>query len=450
MNRWKWMILAFLLALTLAACGKQPAAEPENPAPVEEQQPPEPLPEEQPPEEEPVAEDVLIHTVDPELGKGVSGRLELYGKAIHDGSNWAVRYMTWTPEGAEEPVCTAYAREANEDAWADLDMSGEWMEYTEAWRQDGGLRLEDLNFDGYLDISLQAWITANNLAYYHWLYDPGTEQFAYAFSTNMLDTIDTEKQLLICTPYSNAAYDNTEYYGYDENGELYLAHRNKLEYSIGDSPNQKTSTNEYYDGPALTQLTPEELAAFSDYFNAPEHNGLLRFPYDEASGAVLYLDILFYDDSGSAADMTQEEYAAVEAAGVFTELDMRKLTTDHILEYLQENFGIERAAAKETLAVGCDRLGTYLPEYDAYYSYRGDTEFQTYTFTDGCRFLDGSIQLYYTAGYITGAVYSDWRQYAEAAGPDTLRTPNEPMHVRLRPDGSGGWTVSCNMRDGID
>ena len=441
MKHWKWILMAFLLTAALTACGKKAEAEPDGPAPTEGEQTPDPLPEEQLPAGGTEEEDVLIHAVDAELGEGVSGRLELYGKAIHDGSNWGVRYMTWTPEGVKGPVCTVYTRDANEDAWADLDMSGEWIEYTEAWHQDGGLRLEDLNFDGYLDVSLQAWIPANNLPYYHWLYDPDTEQFAYAFSTNMLSTIDAEKQLLICTPYSNAAYDNTEYYGYDENGELYLAHRNRLEYS--DSPQKKISVNEFYNGPALTTMGKDELVKFDRFFNAAEHNGLLRFPYRGASEAALYLDILFYDDSGSAADMTAEEYAAVEAAGAFTELDMRKLTTDHVLEYLQKNFGIGRTEAEEILANEGSRLGTYLPEYDAYYSCRGDTEMQQYTFTDGCRFLDGSVLLYYTAG----AVYSD-RQYATADAPDALLTLEEPMHVQLRPDGSGGWTVSCNMMDG--
>ena len=445
MKRWKWIILVLLLTVALAACGEKLEEVPEVPALVEDE-PPEGLPEQIPEEESPGGEDSLLHAVDAELGGGVSGCLELYGKAVNEfdwgGCNWGVRYMTWTPEGAEEPVCTFYARDANEDAWAGLDMSGEWMEYTEAWNQDGGLRLEDLNFDGYLDISLQAWITANNLAYYHWLYDPDTGQFAYAFSSNMLDTVDAEKKLLICTPHSGAEYD-TEYYGYDENGELYLAHRNTLEYPIGDLPNKKTSVNEYYDGPALTRLTPEELAEFSGYFNAAEHNGLLRFPYRDASEAALYLDILFYDDSGSAADMTSEEYAAVEAAGVFTELDMRKLTTDYVLEYLQKNFDIERTEAEEILANGGKWLGTCLPEYDAWYSCRGDTEMQTYTFTDGCRFRDGSVQLYYTAG----ALYCD-RQYATADAPDALLTLEEPMHIQLRPDGSGGWYAARNMMDG--
>jgi len=189
----------------------------------------------------------------------------------------------------------------------------------------------------------------------------------------------------------------------------------------------------------LHTLTQEELEEFTSLFNSAERNGLLRFPYQDPSEAALYLDLLFYDDSGSAADMTAEELAAVEAAGVFTELDMRKLTTDHILEYLQENFGLERAEAETVLAQAGDRAGVYLLEYDAYYSCRGDTEMQQYLFTDGCRFRDGSVQLYYTAG----ALYCN-----RESDPEGSILLDVPMHVQLRPNGSGGWYASRNMMDG--
>ena len=336
MKGWKWATWIFLVIAVLTACGKKPE-EPESPLPEEAEQPGEQFSEEEISGEEELGEDILLHAVDTELGEGVFGRLELYGKAVNEfewgGYNWGVRYMTWTPDGAEEPVCTVYARDANEEVWAGLDMDSEWLEYTEAWNQDGGLRLEDLNFDGYLDISLQAWITASNLAYYHWLYDPGTEQFAYGFSTNMLDTIDTEKQLLVCTPHSGAT-NETLYYGYNENGELYLAHQNTMEYG-----NPITSTNEYHGG-AVTQLTEAELAEFAAYFHQKERIDLLR---DEGQEDI---DIPFYE------------------------------------------------------------------------------------FTDGCRFLDGSILLYY---HIAGVMSPEW---------------NWPMHVLLTDDGEGGWRILRIHPDG--
>lgn len=433
MKAWKWIMLAFLLTITLTACGRKQEAEPDIPPPTEEQEPSEPLPEELPPEEKPGAEDVLLHAVDVELGEGVSGCLELYGQRFGE-NDWGIGSMTWTPAGKEAPSCTVYVRDTLEEYWGE-EFIEENEYYTGTWQPDGGLMLADVNFDGYLDIGLQAYKTAYNYPRFHWAYDPLTEQFSYAFATNMLDIVDTEKKLLICLPRSGATDHYTEYYSYDEIGALYLAHRNTIRF--GEETDE--SFNEYYDGPALTQLTAEELAGFTDHFNTVEHNGLLRFSYADLSEVALYLDILFYDDSGSAADMTAEEFTAAEAAGVFTELDMRKLTTDHILDYLQENFGIEREEAEQILELSGGQLGTYLPEYDAYYSCRGDTETQQYAFTDGCRFLDGSVQLYYTAG----TLYCN-RDISQ----EDLLLFDVPAHVQLRPDGSGGWYVTRNRPNG--
>ena len=42
---------------------------------------------------------------------------------------------------------------------------------TETALPDGGLLLEDLNFDGYLDIALQGWTAVGNRPYYLWFCD---------------------------------------------------------------------------------------------------------------------------------------------------------------------------------------------------------------------------------------------------------------------------------------
>ena len=337
MRTWRWVVWALLAAVLLTACGEKqqppdPApSESEVPAPVEEEEPEEPVR-----KEEPETEDWLLHAVDVELGEGVSGRLELYGKALNE-YNWGVRGVTWTPEGADEPSCGFTVREAIE---AENDAAGletgesDWDYYTEAWEQDGGLVLADFNFDGYLDVALQAATPAYNWPHYYWLYHPETGDFKFAFYQVGLSEVLPDQELLVYDYRSTPEY-YTAYWGYDEDGELGLVHRNTLRY--GDVI---TSTNEYY-GIAVTQLTEAELAEFADYFNRPERLGLLRN------------------------------------------------------EYMPSNIEV--------------------PSYD---------------FTDGCRFRDGSVLLYY---HITGELHFDL---------------NFPMHALLKSDGDGGWEVLRAYPDG--
>ena len=337
MKRSKWMLWLFLLIAVLTACAGKPQEEPSTPAPAEAGQPKEQSPEEKPaPEEKPDSEDILLHAVDVELGKGVSGRLELYGKALNE-YDWGVRGGTWTPEGEDEPSCGFTAREAIEaenEAWGLETGESDWDYYTQAWERDGGLVLADFNFDGYLDIALQAATPAYNWPHYYWLYNPDTGNFDYSFHQAGLSEVLPDQQVLVYD-YRSTPYYSTSYWGIDENGELSLAHRNTVSYG-----EILTSTNEYC-GIAVTQLTEAEVAEFADYFNRPERLGLLRN------------------------------------------------------EYMPSNIDI--------------------PSYD---------------FTDGCRFRDGSVLLYY---HITGELHFDL---------------NFPMHALLKPDGDGGWEVLRSHPDG--
>ena len=63
-----------------------------------------------------------------------------------------------------------------------------------------------------------------------------------------------------------------------------------------------------------TPLTAEELTALEDHFNDREYNGLLRFPYADASQAADYLSVLFYDLGEDESTLTEEEKAARSAA----------------------------------------------------------------------------------------------------------------------------------------
>ena len=288
-----------------------------------------------------------------------------------------------------------------------------------------------MNFDGYLDIGLHAAVTAYNLPYFYWTYNPDTGGFDFAFWLLGPMTVDGENRQLVCETHSGPIY-YTEYYVYDPAGQLYLARRDTRDLSPDSGPEH----TEYFDkaandrrGGSYAELTGEELAAFADYFNTVEHNGLLRFPYAAERYQELadYLLPLFYDHDGDFADMTEEERALTGPM----ELDGRKLTRSYIVDYLFENYLLTGEEAEAILAGAGDALGLYLPEYGAYYSQRGDTELRDYAFDSGLRFSDGSVTLYYTADI--------WRY----DGTDYGILFQQPMCVSLG-QLEDGWYVQRN------
>lgn len=373
--------------------------------------------------------DALLYTDRAELGNGVAGQLDLYGSRAELGGSWGISRVVWRPSngGAPREFTIAEAAERIHPAW---DMA-EPSAYTDSWNPDGGLTLEDVNFDGYLDVGLQAAVTAYNLPYYYWTYNPQTGGFDFAFWLLGPMTVDPDNRQLVCENHSGSTY-YTEYYVYDASGQLYLARRDVQELGM----NSNREYTEYFDRPtydwrggSYAELTDSELETFAAYFNTAEHNGLLRFPYQQEDYTALadYLLPLFYDHDGSFADMTEEER---ERVGPMY-LDGRKLTTDYIADYLFDNYLLVREETEEILREVGDKLGAYLPEYDAYYSQRGDTEMREYTFDSGTRFSDGSVTLYYT-----GDIWSyDGEDYGILFG--------QGMCVNLCPIGDG-WYVERN------
>ena len=368
--------------------------------------------------------DPLIHQADFTLTEGRTGTVYLYGQEQDYG--WGVSRLEVAL--ADGNTRTLSVRDA-------LSALGEEGERTEAWNADGGLVLEDLNFDGYADIGLQAATPAYNLPCLYWLYNPASGQHEFAFRLLNPPTVDSANRRLVCESRNGTAY-YTEYYVYDPSGTLYLAQRDTVEYSeAGSTP----AGTEYFEKPAYdwqggscAGLTEEELESFADYFNTVEHNGLLRFPYRSAEDLGPFLWVLLYDHNGGAADMTAEEIAAVEKAmDAALELDARKLTRTYVKDYLAANYLIWEEADGLIEDFG-DTLGIYLPEYDAYYSQRGDTEMRQYAFESGMRFSDGSVTLYYTA-YV-------W----DYSGGDYSGTVDQGMCVTLLPNCSGGWYVTSN------
>ena len=96
---------------------------------------------------------------------------------------------------------------------------------------DGGLKLLDVNFDGYLDIGLQAWRDTDSGSWYEyfWLFDPEAGSFRYAFCLRDVGA-DPETGEVISS-YTEGGYlyeEGVPYedrYVWDDAGDLTLSRR---------------------------------------------------------------------------------------------------------------------------------------------------------------------------------------------------------------------------------
>ena len=182
-------------------------------------------------------------------------------------------------------------------------------------------------------------------------------------------------------------------------------------------------------------LSAEALAEYADLFATMEGNGLLRFPYDNGADReqiAPYLDLLFYDIGET--DLSDEERAALEAAGMFMELDEFRLSRAFVTEYLGTYLDMLPEDVNAMLSEVENPFGTYLPETDAWYMCHGDTAWMSYTFESGVSLPDLEIvKLYYTNPFLAIVL--------EDGEADFLT--DQPMVVTLSIEG-GEWRVLSN------
>lgn len=121
-------------------------------------------------------------------------------------------------------------------------------------------------------------------------------------------------------------------------------------------------------------MTGEELKYFNEeFFNGSYmniRNQFLSSVYESAEDINLLE--LFYCGTGKEAVMTDEEKAALEAAGWELFLDVTKLPKEDINEVLIKYTGTE---LERTNKIGLDSF-VYLSEYDTYYIMHGDTNYR--------------------------------------------------------------------------
>lgn len=150
-------------------------------------------------------------------------------------------------------------------------------------------------------------------------------------------------------------------------------------------------------------LTGAELEYFNeDFFNGDDfniRNQFLTCLYDSPEEIDLFS--LFYNGAGTDENPDEEERRAVLEAGYggyYPDTDLTKITAADMDAVLTQYTGLTLA---ETSQVDLDAF-TYLPAYDAYYSFHGDTNARgTTTFFTGEREGD-TIRLYYTDFYFGG------------------------------------------------
>ena len=388
-------------------------------------------------------ETALYEVEDVAFGQGVTGDLTLYGYGGNDVFDLTEVNVTWT-RGRQGSV-TFYTREAIADTWGEdsLDYA------TETALPDGGLLLEDLNFDGYLDIALQGWNTASNRPYYLWFCDLDSGMpaglFTYGGCVNGPLTVDRENQRVVAETVDQAgALRYRHIYRPDGLGGLYLARQET--WTLEGEDYVLTAAEDFrQEGASSRPLTEGELQALAAWFNLwsdyPENNGLLRFPYDTPEDAGDYLGLLFYDMGLSDWDYLEAaEREALAEAGLPEWMDLFKLPREEVNAYLREKFGIDEERADAILDSAADPPGpVYLEEYDAWYAVHTDTWYQRYIFQFGWELPDGSWVVEYINDFM-------------ASGPPDGEGAHSywsdaPMRLVVSP-GEDGWIVGSHQPAG--
>jgi len=162
----------------------------------------------------------------------------------------------------------------------------------------------------------------------------------------------------------------------------------------------KAQTPPAQEEPKFTALTEDELAYFNgdSFFNGDDFNFRNQFLvslYDDPSDIDLYE--LFYCGGGSAEEITDEELSAVmKEQGITSSIEdlpcpCTKVSSSQMDEILTTYMGI---TLDDTSKLKLDQF-VYLPQYDAYYHFHGDTNYRAnISFSKGEQKVD-IIRLYY-------------------------------------------------------
>lgn len=125
-------------------------------------------------------------------------------------------------------------------------------------------------------------------------------------------------------------------------------------------------------------LTAKELQLFDELIQKSGNYGFLLSVYDTPADADL--NEIFYNGLGAKQEeITEEEEQAYLKAIGQSELytDFNKITATQLNDFLLEKTGLSYEQMNTRLE------WTYIPEYDAYYSEHGDTNYRTFNCEEG-------------------------------------------------------------------
>ena len=176
----------------------------------------------------------LLYTMQYEVQPGELCQIKLYGKMLNE-YNYGISYVEITSEDGED-----YSFSTEE---AMTEMWGQKTVHTECWSKDGGIKLEDINFDGYVDIGLMAQTPAYNLPYIYYVFDADYGKYEYYDDFMCYLKVDTEAETCLEEYHAGTTY-YKDLWAKDNEGGLYLMQRTIREYDY--ATGEFTDTTEYY------------------------------------------------------------------------------------------------------------------------------------------------------------------------------------------------------------
>ncbi|MBO5326205.1 MAG: hypothetical protein J6A80_08250 [Lachnospiraceae bacterium] len=176
----------------------------------------------------------LLYTMQYEVQPGELCQIKLYGKMLNE-YNYGISYVEITSEDGED-----YSFSTEE---AMTEMWGQKTVYTECWSKDGGIKLEDINFDGYVDIGLMAQTPAYNLPYIYYVFDADNGKYEYYDDFMCYLKVDTAAETCLEEYRAGTTY-YKDLWAKDNEGGLYLMQRTIRDYDY--ATGEFTDTTEYY------------------------------------------------------------------------------------------------------------------------------------------------------------------------------------------------------------